>query len=106
MGSDAQRDKIKQIGISLVPVYEGDNRPKIVASAIGGDKSGTSNTGEQWSSKTLKSGWGPTVELGGGGSSGSPDVMEGLPVFYAASFYLNNEKVAEPDLMLQKGVTE
>lgn len=106
MGSDAQRDKIKQIGISLVPVYEGDNRPKIVASAIGGDKSGTSNTGEQWSSKTLKPGWGPTVELGGGGSSGSPDVMEGLPVFYAASFYLNNEKVAEPDLMLQKGVTE
>ena len=106
MGSDAQRDKIKQIGISLVPVYEGDNRPKIVASAIGGDKSGTSNTGEQWSSKTLKPGWGPTVELGGGGSSGSPDVMEELPVFYAASFYLNNEKVAEPDLMLQKGVTE
>lgn len=106
MGSDAQRDKIKQIGISLVPVYEGDNRPKIVASAIGGDKSGTSNTGEQWSSKTLKPGWGPTVELGGGGSSGSPDVMEELPVFYAASFYLNNEKVVEPDLMLQKGVIE
>ncbi|MBQ8548760.1 MAG: M56 family metallopeptidase [Lachnospiraceae bacterium] len=106
MGSDAQRDKIKQIGISLVPVYEGDNRPKIVASAIGGDKSGTSNTGEQWSSKTLKPGWGPTVELGGGGSSGSPDVMERFPVFYAASFYLNNEKVAETDLMLQKGVAE
>ena len=106
MGSDAQKDKIKQIGISSVPVYEGDGRPKTFASAIGGDKSGTSNTGEQWSSKTLKPGWGPTVELDGGGSSGSPNVMEGIPVFYAASLYLNNEKVAELDLMLQKGVAE
>ncbi len=106
LGSEEEKDTVRQIGVSVVPVYEGEERPGIFPSAFGTDSCGESNSGARWGRKTVKPGWGPTVELNGGGSSGSPEIMEGYPVYYAAALYVNGEETAELDLTLQKGERE
>ena len=103
LGSEAEREDIWQIGISLAPVYEGETRPEVLASASGGTLGGSSNSGAQWGSKVLEDGWGPVVEFAGGGSGGDLGIVIEAPLYYAANLYLNNVKVAELDLTLSKG---
>ena len=67
---------------------------------------GSSTSGENWASRTVKAGWGPKVELNGGGTVVPADMAEELPMYCAAELYLNGEKVAELDLTLQKGDRE
>lgn len=103
LGSEEEKDTIRQIGISMVPVCEGEERPEELRAPYRMDMSGSFNTGECVASKTLKSGWGPTVELNGGGTVVPADMAGQHPMYYAAALYINNEKVGETDLTPQKG---
>ena len=113
IGSDANKDSITQIGLSITPVYEGDKRPtnlrdpsQELSKPIGDMMSGGSNTGEQWASKKLNSGWNSTITMDGGGGSTDPTKDVEHPEYFVADLYLNNEKIANLDLTLQKGEAE
>ena len=113
IGSDANKDSITQIGLSIAPVYEGDKRPtnlrdpnQELSKPIGDMMVGGSNTGEQWASKKLNPGWNSTITMDGGGGSTDPTKDIEHPEYFVADLYLNNEKVANLDLTLQKGEAE
>ena len=113
IGSDANKDSITQIGLSITPVYEGDKRPtnlrdpsQELSKPIGDMMVGGSNTGEQWASKKLNPGWNSTITMDGGGGSTDPTKDIEHPEYFVADLYLNNEKVANIDLTLQKGEAE
>ena len=113
IGSDANKDSITQIGLSITPVYEGDKRPtnlrdpsQELSKPIGDMMVGGSNTGEQWVSKKLNPGWNSTITMDGGGGSTDPTKDIEHPEYFVADLYLNNEKVANIDLTLQKGEAE
>ena len=113
IGSDANKDSISQIGLSIAPVYEGDKRPtnlrdpsQELSKPIGDMMVGGSNTGEQWASKKLNPGWNSTITMDGGGGSTDPTKDVEHPEYFVADLYLNNEKVANIDLTLQKGEAE
>ena len=113
IGSDANKDSITQIGLSIAPVYEGDKRPtnlrdpnQELSKPIGDMMVGGSNTGEQWASKKLNPSWNSTITMDGGGGSTDPTKDVEHPEYFVADLYLNNEKVANIDLTLQKGEAE
>lgn len=106
LGDEEQKEAITRIGVSIAPVYEGEERPEVLRAPYGEDMGGSSTSGENWASRTVKNGWGPTVELNGGGTVVPADMAEKRPMYYAAELYLNGEKVAELDLTLQKGERE
>lgn len=113
LGDEANKDSITQIALSIAPVYAGEKRPinlrdpsAELSKPIGDMMSGGSNTGEQWASKKLNSGWNSTITMDGGGGSTDPTKDVEHPEYFVADLYLNNEKIANLDLTLQKGEAE
>lgn len=113
LGSEAKKDSFTQIALSIAPVYNGEKRPvnlrdpsAELSKPIGDMMSGGSNTGEQWASKKLNSGWNSTITMDGGGGSTNPTKDVEHPEYFVADLYLNNEKIANLDLTLQKGEAE
>ena len=103
LGSEEEKHAITQLGISVLPLEEGQERP-ILRSARQGSSSGSSTGGEDWASRELEEGWGPVALMGGGGgSSGFDEDSFLLPYCYAADLYINSEKAAELTLRLQEG---
>lgn len=101
------RDKIEGLGLSVAPVYPGEKRPENLTVPTGEHSGGGSSTGEGWYSQKTEPGWGPTIELsGGGGGTFNPERDVLLPGYYVADLYVNNELAAQLDLFLQEGVTE
>ncbi|MGN0492799.1 MAG: M56 family metallopeptidase [Acutalibacteraceae bacterium] len=99
LGSQAERDKIEQIGISVAPVYHGEKRPDNLTEAIGYDCGGNSSTGESWGTKRTELGWGPTIEFNiGGGGTFDPERDDIITEYYAADLYINNRLAARLDL--------
>lgn len=105
-GSTQDRDKIEQIGLSIAPVYPGEKRPNSLPIATGDGSSGSSTTGESWSSQKTEPGWGPTIECSGGGGTFNPKRDVVRPEYYVVDLYINNEFAAQLDLHLQEGVEE
>lgn len=110
LGTEAERMYISLLGISVAPVFPGEERPQeltpIVGNTIGG---GGSNTGESWGSQKVDKGWAekgglPIVDFGGGGG-GTVDPKQEvvLPEYYAADLYLNGKLAASLDLYPQEG---
>ena len=103
IGLDANKDSITHIGVSAAPMYEGEKRPTDMIEPVGNNSSGGSHTGYQWASKELHPGWNSVIPMNGGGGSDDPQKKIKYPSRYAADLYINNQKVAELDLLMQKG---
>lgn len=107
IGSKVEKASITQIGLSTMPVYLGEERPKSLAVPDNDySSSGGSTRGEQWVNQKLYPHWGPTLTLDGGGYSVDSGKALINPEYHAADLYINGEKVAELDLILQKGGAE
>ena len=106
IGLDENKDSITHIGVSAAPMYEGEKRPTDMTTPIGNNSMGSSYTGHQWASKALRPGWNSVIPMTGGGGSDDPKKEIRYPSQYAADLYINNKKVAELDLTLQKGEAE
>lgn len=107
--SESEKWSVSHIGLSTMPVYEGEERPEALAvpkNNAGYSKFTNSVTGEQCISKQLLGGWGPMITIEGGGGSINPKKKVKLPEYFAADLYINRKKVAELDLVLQKGGAE
>ena len=102
IGSEAERNSINQIGISVAPVFSGEQRPDLHA-AVGTYSAGSSSAGEDWFSYKLEPGREPTFCHGG---SFYPAYDNELPEYYAADLYINNELAAQIDLRPQEEVKE
>ena len=110
LGRESEKDEITHIAVSVAPVFEGEKRPanlrnpnQELSKPIGDMMSGGSNSGEQWASKQLNPGWNSPITMDGGGGSTNPNQDIEHPEYFVADLYLNNEKVANLDLTLQKG---
>jgi len=106
IGLDENKDDITHIGVSAAPMYEGEKRPTDMIAPVGNNSSGGSNTGYQWASKELHPGWNSVIPMNGGGGSDDPQKKIKYPSQYAADLYINNQKVAELNLVMQKGAAE
>lgn len=106
LGTAEDRDKIEVLGLSIAPVYSGENRPKNLTVPVGGHSGGSSSNGESWSSQKTEPGWGPTITNDGGGGTFDPNRDAVLPEFFAADLYVNDALIAQLDLKLQEGVAE
>ena len=106
IGLDANKDSITHIGVSAAPMYEGEKRPADMIEPVGNNSSGGSHIGYQWASKELHPGWNSVIPMNGGGGSDDPQKKIKYPSRYAADLYINNQKVAELDLLMQKGEAE
>ena len=103
LGTQEERDRINQLGLSIAQISKGEDRPILTAPQHGAGASSSSN-GTGWTSIYLKDGWEPVQYLNGSGSSGDPDViMAELPDGFAVDLYINGRKAAELNLTLQEG---
>ena len=103
LGLDENKESITHIGVTSAPMYEGEKRPTDMIVPTGNNSSGGSSTGYHWSSKELHIGWDSVIPMNGGGSGGNPKESIKYPRLYAADLYINNQKVAEMELILQRG---
>lgn len=104
LGAQAERDALEGVGLSLAPVYPGEERPKTLSEPGSYGSGGGSNAGESWGSQRVEPGWGPYMELsGGGGGTIDPEKEVVLPEFFAADFYLNGELAGQIDLYPEEG---
>ncbi|MGM9596706.1 MAG: M56 family metallopeptidase [Eubacteriales bacterium] len=106
LGSESEKDEITHIGLSVEPVYEGEKRPTNLRIPSGDYTVNSTNLGAQVVSMKLKPGWNSTISMDGGGGSTDPTKDVEYPEYFVADLYLNNEKVADLDLTLQKGEAE
>ena len=103
LGSEEEKSAITQIGLSVLPLEKGEQRPTL-RSAGSGSGGGSSNHGEAWASRELDSDWESVALMGGGGGSSGFDADSFLlPDCYAADLYINGQKAAELTLRLQEG---
>ena len=101
LGNAEQRDEIKQIGLSAAPAFTGEKRPQNLPVAAAG-YNGSDSDGRIWDSRETRKGWGPSIDLGGGGTSLSSEEEVRIPAYYAAELYLNGKGAAELELRLQE----
>ena len=106
LGSESEKDEITHIGLSIEPLYEGDKRPTNLRIPSGDYTVSSTNLGAQVVSKKLNSGWNSTISMDGGGGSTDPNKDVEHPAYFVADLYLNNEKIANMDLILQEGEAE
>lgn len=104
-GTQEERDVIKQLGLTAIPVFDGESRPQLTT-FVSGNTLCSYNTGEMRNSTTPDTGWGPEIQFGGGGSSINPDKTVNFPVYYAANLYINDTLSAELDLYPENEVVK
>ena len=103
LGGEQEKNQIRTLGLTTYPMEEGEEWPEMRNPGFG-DSSGSSNSGEDWSSRKLNIGWESPVHMGGGGTSRDFEgEEEKLPAFYAANFYINSKKVTELSLLYEGG---
>lgn len=104
LGTKEERDEIWNLGLSIAPVYEGEERPKDMHGAGGSGYGGGSNGGESWGGHNVEAGWGPTVALNGGGCGyGGGQKVTKHPQSFAVNLYVNNHIKEKLDLYLTEG---
>ncbi len=105
LGTQEERDLINRIGISVVSVYPGQERPDKLTPAKGSlDTSSSSTDGTSFAVRSTDFDWGNSITLTGGGGGGTYSHLINLetPEYYVADLYINNELVAQMELHLQE----
>ncbi len=104
LGTQEQRDQITHLGLGLEPVMPGKDRPERTDIYDHQASSSSSSDGSSWCNRTLEPGWGPVLNLYGGGSRfPAEDYPEILPEYYVAELYIDHKFVASLDLVMQEG---
>lgn len=96
LGTQTERSSILQLGLSVAPVWQGEAPPQTLHPATGYETFGSGSDGQIWQSRSTEIGWGPTMELTGGGSGSDPEGP--LPQYYAADLYVNDTLRAHMEL--------
>lgn len=104
LGTQEQRDGITHLGLGLEPMMAEDPRPDRTDSYNPQSSSSAASDGSSWCNLTLEPGWGPTLNLYGGGSKfQSDEYPEEVPTYYFAELYVNHKFITSLDLVLQEG---
>ena len=104
LGSQAEQDEIGGLGLSVAPVWPGEEAPKELASAAGLGSGGGDDMGNSWASQRTEPGWGPSIELGGGGGeSFDPQETPVFPEYFVADLYVDGLFIARTALYPQEG---
>lgn len=104
LGTQAQRDEITHIGLGFEPVMPGEEPPDRTEIYTHQGSSSSSTDGSSWSNRTMDPGWGPVLDLLGGGSKFPAKMYPTeLPEYYFVELYVNHEFVTSLNLTLQEG---
>lgn len=104
LGTQEQRDEISHIGLGLEPVHPGEERPERTEIYQHQSSSSASSDGSSWSNRSLEPGWGPVLNLYGGGSMFAGDGTETVkPEYYVCDLYINHQFIGSFDLMPTEG---
>lgn len=111
LGPESEKNGIRQMGLSMAPVYSGGKRPENLHPADADDvnESGGNSNEEVWGSCLLEPDWDPKVILCGGDNGDSsidPMCEIELPEYCVADLYINEKLAAQLDLHLQEEVAE
>ena len=101
LGTQVGRDAISHIGISLMPVYTGEERPANMTAAVGHTFWRSGSTGEDVCSQNLSEGWDYPIRLGGGGGTFDPTETLAYPEYYAVDLYVNQKLWIKTELYPQ-----
>lgn len=105
-GTQPERDEISGLGVSVAPVYRGEDPPKELAPAGGYGSGGGDNLGNSWAAQKTEPGWGPSMELGGGGGGTfDPEKKPELPAYFVADLYVDGLFYARTELYPQEGAS-
>ncbi len=102
-GTQEERDAVSVISLSVSAVYPGEEPPETLTEVTGSYVSGSNSHGASWSSHSADAGWGPMLELGGGGGSLEPEKEPAFPAYYVARLGTDSEFKADLILTEQKG---
>jgi len=102
--SQKRRDLIKEIGLSVAPVYS-EEKLSINLQVPKGNSGGSCSTGESWASLETKPGWGPSFKLDLGGESFYIEQEDVSPKYFVGDLYINGELAKQLELS-KRGVTE
>lgn len=106
LGTQEQRDEITHIGLGLAPVMVGEECPEGADIYQPQSSSSFTTDGESWTNRTMEPGWGPFVDLYGGGSKyQAEEIVPERPEFYLCWLYINHEFVADLKLLPLEGGT-
>lgn len=106
LGSQEERDEISRIGLSIVTVTDRERTKTQDSAEFGEYTTGWFRDGDDWSSHSTEPGWGPTMQIGGGGYRGAADIDNILlPRCYDVELYVNNKFAARLELTPQEGGT-
>lgn len=104
LGTQEQRDAITHLGLGLEPVMAGEERPDHTDIYYHQSSSSSSSDGSSWCNRAMEPGWGPVLNLYGGGSKfQAEEYLEELPTYYLADLYIDHKFIASLDLVLQEG---
>lgn len=103
LGTEEEKSGISSIGITAARADDPDSSPRLseVPRGLSGSSDGTYTGHASFEEDPL---WGPTVELGGGGTTVpyDPPANE-FPSYYAAELYVNDESMGEMTLERRTG---
>jgi beta-lactamase regulating signal transducer with metallopeptidase domain len=105
LGLKEEREQVKRVGVSIMPVFPGQERPQELTPAVGCDiVSSSSSDGTSYAIKKTDYDWGPELYLSGGGGGGTFSQLLNVerPEYYVADLYINNELYAQMELHLQE----
>lgn len=104
LGTENERKDISQVGISLLSIYNEEDKSTELTPATGRTASGGGSDGTSWGSRTTHEDWGPTLLLtsGGGGGTFSEYLDNDYPEYFIADLYVNNELYTQMELRVNE----
>ena len=104
LGTENERKDISQVGISLLSIYNEEDKSTELTPATGRTASGGGSDGTSWGSRTTYEDWGPTLLLtsGGGGGTFSEYLDNDYPEYFIADLYVNNELYTQMELRVNE----
>lgn len=104
LGTQEQRDEMSHLGIGFDRIMPGEERPDKTGIYNHQSSSSSSSDGSGWSNRSLEPGWGPVLNLYGGGSMHDPENKpETAPECYFVELYINHKYVTTLELKPEEG---
>lgn len=104
LGTQEERNAMSHLGIGVERVMPGEEPPERTEIYYHQSSSSSSGDGSGWSNRTLEEGWGPALNLYGGGSKFPPDSDSSeLPEYYFIDLYIDRKYATSLRLTLEEG---
>lgn len=107
LGTAEEREDITYIGLSILTIDEERKSGTQSDPSYGKYTTGTFRDDADWTSRATIPGWGPTIDLGGGGFRQAADIDNlYLPYYFDVELHINDKVIGTVELHPQEGGTQ